>query len=349
QIGEIIESPIKSNFREGLSVLEYFISTHGARKGLADTALKTADAGYLTRRLVDVAQDVTITEEDCGTILGLEVSALKEGEEVIEPLKDRIVGSVALDDVVDPIQEEVLVDAGLEISEDAAQAIEDAGIEKVRIRSVLTCEARRGLCRKCYGRNLATLKPVDIGEAVGIIAAQSIGEPGTQLTLRTFHIGGTASRIAAQSRKTAAFSGEVEYDRIDTVETPQGEHIVTGREGQLLVKDTEGRVRSRLTVPYGAFIRVENGQQIEERELLFEWDPYSTPILTDKAGKAKFHDIVEEITVREELDESTGLRQRVITEDREKALHPRISIVDKKGTKIRDFIIPTGAHLLVRD
>ncbi len=349
QIGEIIESPIKSNFREGLSVLEYFISTHGARKGLADTALKTADAGYLTRRLVDVAQDVTILEEDCGTILGLDISALKEGEEVIEPLGDRIVGSVALDDVVDPIQGDVLVEAGDEIPEEAAQAIEDAGIESVRIRSVLTCEARRGLCQKCYGRNLATLKPVDPGEAVGIVAAQSIGEPGTQLTLRTFHIGGTASRIAAQSRKTAAYAGKVEYNRIQTVETPDGERIVTGREGQLLAKDTMGRIRSRLTVPYGAYIRVENGQQIEDGDLLFEWDPYSTPILTDKAGKIEFHDIEEEITVREELDESTGLRQRVIVEDRVKALHPRITILDAKGKKVRDYIIPTGAHLLVHD
>jgi DNA-directed RNA polymerase subunit beta' len=349
QVGEIIESPIKSNFREGLSVLEYFISTHGARKGLADTALKTADAGYLTRRLVDVAQDVVITEEDCGTILGLEVSALKEGEEVIEPLRERIVGTVALEDVVDPIQNDVLVEAGSEIDEVAAQAIEDAGIEKVRIRSVLTCESKRGLCRKCYGRNMATLKPVDIGEAVGIIAAQSIGEPGTQLTLRTFHIGGTAARIAAQSRKEAAFPGTVEYDRVLTVRTPSGESIVTGREGQLLVKDTDGRVRSRLAVPYGAYIRVQDDQGIEENDLLFEWDPYTNPILTDVPGKVKFIDIIEDITVREELDESTGLRQRVITDDREKKLHPRITILDKKGESQRSYIIPTGAHLQVHD
>jgi DNA-directed RNA polymerase subunit beta' len=261
---------------------------------------------------------------------------------------------VALDDVVDPINGEMLVEAGEEITDDAAQAIEDAGIEKVRIRSVLTCEAGRGLCQKCYGRNLATLKPVDIGEAVGIIAAQSIGEPGTQLTLRTFHIGGTASRIAAQSRKTASFAGEVEFDRISVVETEpvapatEGDRIVTGREGQLLVKDTEGRIRSRLSVPYGDFIRVDDGQKIEDGDLLFEWDPYSTPILTDKPGKVKFVDIVEELTVREELDESTGLRQRVIVEDRDKSLHPRIQIISGKE-KIRDYIVPTGAHLLVRD
>jgi DNA-directed RNA polymerase subunit beta' len=349
QVGEIIESPIKSNFREGLSVLEYFISTHGARKGLADTALKTADAGYLTRRLVDVAQDVVITEEDCGTILGLEVSALKEGEEVIEPLRERIVGTVALEDVIDPIQNDVLVEGGAEITEASALAIEDAGVEKVRIRSVLTCESRRGLCQKCYGRNMATLKPVDNGEAVGIIAAQSIGEPGTQLTLRTFHIGGTAARIAAQSRKEATFAGEVEYDRVLTVQTGTGEKVVTGREGQLLVKDTDGRIRSRLAVPYGAFIRVDNGQRIEEGNLLFEWDPYTNPILTDLPGKVKFIDIIEDITVREELDESTGLRQRVIIEDREKKLHPRITIGDKKGVSLRSYIIPTGAHLQVHD
>jgi DNA-directed RNA polymerase subunit beta' len=349
QVGEIIESPIKSNFREGLSVLEYFISTHGARKGLADTALKTADAGYLTRRLVDVAQDVVITEEDCGTILGLEVSALKEGEEVIEPLRERIVGTVALEDVADPIQGEVLVDAGSEITESSAQAIEDAGIEKVRIRSVLTCESRRGLCQKCYGRNMATLKPVDDGEAVGIIAAQSIGEPGTQLTLRTFHIGGTAARIAAQSRKEASIAGEVAYDRVLTVETAAGERVVTGREGQLLVKDTDGRIRSRLAVPYGAFIRVADGQAIEEGDLLFEWDPYTTPILTDVPGRVRFIDIIEDITVREELDESTGLRQRVISEDREKKLHPRITILDRNGESARSYIIPTGAHLQVHD
>ncbi|MBA2564244.1 MAG: DNA-directed RNA polymerase subunit beta' [Gemmatimonadetes bacterium] len=348
-VGEIIESPIKSNFREGLSVLEYFISTHGARKGLADTALKTADAGYLTRRLVDVAQDVVITEEDCGTILGLEVAALKEGEEVIEPLRERIVGTVALEDVVDPIQGEVLVDAGMEIGEGSAQAVEDAGIEKVRIRSVLTCESRRGLCQKCYGRNMATLKPVDDGEAVGIIAAQSIGEPGTQLTLRTFHIGGTAARIAAQSRKEAAFAGEVEYDRVLTVVNETGDKVVTGREGQLLVKDTDGRIRSRLAVPYGAFIRVDDAQAIEEANLLFEWDPYTNPILTDVPGTVKFIDIIEDITVREELDESTGLRQRVITDDREKKLHPRITIVDRRGESQRSYIIPTGAHLQVHD
>src|SRR6266700_3187640 len=310
-IGEIIESPIKSNFREGLSVLEYFISTHGARKGLADTALKTADAGYLTRRLVDVAQDVTITEEDCGTIRGLEMSALKEGEDIIEPLRERIVGCVAADRVEDPHelderdQKKVLVEAGTLIDEETAQLIEDAGIEKVQIRSVLTCEAKRGVCRMCYGRNLATMDMVDVGEAVGILAAQSIGEPGTQLTLRTFHIGGTAARIAEQTVRKTKVEGVIEY-----------------------------------------------GAKVAKDGVLFTWDPYTNPIMTDVAGVVRFVDIVEDETVREELDELTGRRQRVIIEDREKKLHPHIEIIQKKGEKekrLRDFVIPEGAQLAVED
>jgi DNA-directed RNA polymerase subunit beta' len=252
-IGEIIESPIKSNFREGLTVLEYFISTHGARKGLADTALKTADAGYLTRRLVDVAQDVTVTQEDCGTVLGIEMTALKEGEDIIEPLKDRIAGNVALEDVIDPIDGEQIVSAGELIDEEAADSIEDAGIQSVRIRSVLTCESRRGICRMCYGRNLATMKMVDLGEAVGILAAQSIGEPGTQLTLRTFHIGGTASRIAAQTQRKSKVDGSIAFERITYVETPEGQHVVTSREGEIVMKTREGAIRSRLTVRRSAW------------------------------------------------------------------------------------------------
>src|SRR5215218_7557539 len=261
-IGEIIESPIKSNFREGLTVLEYFISTHGARKGLADTALKTADAGYLTRRLVDVAQDVTITEEDCGTVLGLEIAALKEGEDIIEPLRERIVGQVAMDDIIDPIDNEVLIEAGTLITEEDADAIEDAGIPSVKVRSVLTCESRRGLCRQCYGRNLATMGMVDLGEAVGILAAQSIGEPGTQLTLRTFHIGGTAARIAATTARKSKVEGVAQFDRITTVTTPDGSRIVTSREGEIIMRTAEGGVRSRLAVPYGATIAVEDGTRI---------------------------------------------------------------------------------------
>jgi DNA-directed RNA polymerase subunit beta' len=358
-IGEVIESPIKSNFREGLTVLEYFISTHGARKGLADTALKTADAGYLTRRLVDVAQDVTVTEEDCGTILGLEMSALKEGEDIIEPLRERIVGNVAADDVYDPHEldehgdPKLLVAAGGLIDEAGAAAIEDAGIETVRIRSVLTCEARRGICRMCYGRNLATMEMVDAGEAVGILAAQSIGEPGTQLTLRTFHIGGTAARIAEQTSRKTKLEGELQFgDRLQFVELPDGSNIVTGYDGELVLQDPDGNVRSRFQVPLGATLAVKDGQQVKRDDLLFTWDPYTTPIISDVAGKVRFVDIVEDETVREELDELTGLRQRVIVEDREKRLHPHIEIVQKKGDrerKVRDYVIPEGAQLTIDD
>jgi DNA-directed RNA polymerase subunit beta' len=368
-IGEIIESPIKSNFREGLSVLEYFISTHGARKGLADTALKTADAGYLTRRLVDVAQDVTITEEDCGTILGLEMSALKEGEDIIEPLRERIVGCVALEEVMDPHEldedgrPKVLVESGKLITEETSQAIEDAGIETVKIRSVLTCQAKRGVCRMCYGRNLATMDMVDLGEAVGILAAQSIGEPGTQLTLRTFHIGGTAARIAEQTVRKTKVEGIIEHgDRLTFVATPEGQKVVTSYEGELILKaaahstgsPATGKlsVHSRFQVPLGATLMVEDGQQVAKDSVLFTWDPYTNPIMTDVAGLVRFVDIVEDETVREELDEITGRRQRVIIEDREKKLHPHIEVVQKKGDKekrLRDFVIPEGAQLTVED
>jgi DNA-directed RNA polymerase subunit beta' len=367
-IGEIIESPIKSNFREGLSVLEYFISTHGARKGLADTALKTADAGYLTRRLVDVAQDVTITEEDCGTILGLEMSALKEGEDIIEPLRERLVGCVALDEVLDPHELDEdgrarpLVEAGKLISEETAQAIEDAGLESIKIRSVLTCEAKRGVCRMCYGRNLATMDMVDLGEAVGILAAQSIGEPGTQLTLRTFHIGGTAARIAEQTTRKTKVEGVIEYgDRLTFVTTPDGQKVVTSYEGELILKaaahggsTAAGKlaVHSRFHVPLGATLMAPDESTIAKDGVLFTWDPYTNPIMTDVAGIVRFVDIVEDETVREELDEITGRRQRVIIEDREKKLHPHIEVVQKKGEKekrLRDFVIPEGAQLTVED
>src|ERR1700704_169352 len=365
-IGEIIESPIKSNFREGLSVLEYFISTHGARKGLADTALKTADAGYLTRRLVDVAQDVTITEEDCGTILGLEMSALKEGEDIIEPLRERVVGCVALDEVMDPheLDEDsrprVLVEAGKLILEETSQAIEDAGIEMVKIRSVLTCEAKRGVCRMCYGRNLATMDMVDLGEAVGILAAQSIGEPGTQLTLRTFHIGGTAARIAEQTVRKTKVEGVIEFgDRLIFLETPAETKSRTRYQGEVILKaashgETGGKlsVHSRFHVPLGATLMVLDGAKVARDSVLFTWDPYTNPIMTDVGGVVRFVDIVEEETVREELDELTGRRQRVIIEDREKKLHPHIEIIQKKGEKekrLRDFVIPEGAQLTVED
>ena len=363
-IGEIIESPIKSNFREGLSVLEYFISTHGARKGLADTALKTADAGYLTRRLVDVAQDVTVSEEDCGTILGLEIGALKEGEDIIEPLSERIVGNVAAEDVEDPHEMDesgrrtLLVEAGQLIDEESARAIEESGIETIKIRSVLTCEAKRGLCRMCYGRNLATMDMVDLGEAVGIIAAQSIGEPGTQLTLRTFHIGGTAARIAEQTARKSKVAGTIEYgERLVVVTNPEGQRIVTSYEGEVYIrtsgdKGTAGGVGARLQVPLGAILMVEDGIDVRRDQVIFTWDPYTNPIIADTEGTIKFVDLVEDESVSEELDELTGLRQRVVIEDREKKLHPHIEIVQTKGgkeKKVRDFVIPVGAQLVVED
>ncbi|MFN5201722.1 MAG: DNA-directed RNA polymerase subunit beta', partial [Gemmatimonas sp.] len=361
-IGEIIENPIKSNFREGLSVLEYFSSTHGARKGLADTALKTADAGYLTRRLVDVAQDMTIAEEDCGTILGIDTAALKEGEDVIEPLAERLVGNVAAEDVYDPMERDeagrprLLVEAGSLISEETAQGIEDAGIETVKIRSVLTCEAKRGLCRMCYGRNLATMQMVDLGEAVGIIAAQSIGEPGTQLTLRTFHVGGTAARIAEQTARKTKKAGVIEFgDRLVTVVNPDGQKVVTSYEGELIIKasaDKNAAIEARLQVPLGAYLMVEDGQAVKKEDTVFTWDPYSNPIIADVEGTVRFVDLVEDESLAEELDELTGLRQRVVIEDREKKLHPHIEIWQNKGGKekrVRDFILPVGAVITIED
>jgi DNA-directed RNA polymerase subunit beta' len=347
QIGEIIESPIVANFREGLDVLEYFISTHGARKGLADTALKTADAGYLTRRLVDVAQDMIITGDDCGTILGLSVSALKEGEEVIESLKDRILGRVALEDLYDPITGDLLVKAGEEINEDSASRIEESGIETVRIRSVLTCESVRGVCSKCYGRNLANGRMVELGEAVGVIAAQSIGEPGTQLTLRTFHIGGTAARIAQQSSVTAKSEGKMVYKNIKSVAKKDGVVVVLGREGEIHLLDELGRVRAKYHVPYSAILHAKNNQRMEKEEVLFEWDPYTHTILSEHPGTAEFVDIIENESFREELDETTGLRQRVIIEQKDKLLRPHILVKDSKGKKVGNYSIPNGAHLQV--
>src|SRR5213595_1047843 len=364
-IGEIIESPIKSNFREGLSVLEYFISTHGARKGLADTALKTADAGYLTRRLVDVAQDVTVTEEDCGMIQGLDIAALKEGEDIIEPLSERIVGNVAAEDVEDPHEfdesgrRRLLVEAGQLINEETARDIEESGIEMIRIRSVLTCEAKRGLCRMCYGRNLATMEMVDLGEAVGIIAAQSIGEPGTQLTLRTFHIGGTAARIAEQTARKSKISGIIDFgDRLVSVTNSEGQQIVTSYEGELTIRASgarttrEGSGAARLQVPLGATLMVKDGDEVKKDQVIFTWDPYTNPIIADVEGTLRFVDLIPGESVSEELDELTGLRQTVVIEDKEKKLHPHIEIVETKGNKekrLRDFVIPVGAQLTVED
>ncbi len=347
QMGEIIETPITSNFKEGLSVLEYFISTHGARKGLADTALKTADAGYLTRRLVDVAQDAIINEEDCGTILGLNITALKEGEEIIEPLGDRVLGRVAAEDVIDPITNELIVAAGEEIDEKAAAAIDESAIDTVKIRSVLTCESARGVCAKCYGRNLSTGRLVNIGEAVGVIAAQSIGEPGTQLTLRTFHIGGTAGRIAEESKITAKWDGVAKLINVRAEHYKDGSLVVLSTKGELHLYEND-KIRTRYTVPYGAKLLVADGEEVKKGQVLFEWDPYSSPILAEKSGTARYYDIIDEVTVREELDEKTGLRQRVVIEHRDKTIHPRI-LIESGGKTVGEYPIPTGAHLMVHD
>jgi DNA-directed RNA polymerase subunit beta' len=349
-IGEIIETPIIASFKEGLSVLEYFISTHGARKGLADTALKTAEAGYLTRKMVDVAQDVVGTEDDCGTILGIEMEALKEGEEVVEPLADRIVGRTVLDDVEDPITGDVLVESGTLLDEALAAKVADAGVERVPVRSVLTCETRRGICAKCYGRNLATGRPVNIGEAVGVIAAQSVGEPGTQLTLRTFHIGGTSSRIAEQAEIGAKRGGMVRFTNLDHVEREDGRSIVIGRNGELEVQDDQGRPRGgHYYVPYGAILKVKDGQEVEEGEAIYEWDPYNNVIVTSREGTVRFVDLVENVTYRVEADETTGLAAQVVTEHRDRTLSPRIQIVDRNGEEVGHYIIPVGARLMVTD
>ncbi len=348
QMGEIIENPITANFREGLSVLEYFISTHGARKGLADTALKTADAGYLTRRLVDVAQDVIISRDDCGTILGLRIGDLKEGEEVIEPLRDRILGRVAQEDIYDPDTGSIICEAGELIDEDRADHISDAGLETVLIRSVLTCEADRGVCAKCYGRNLATGKTVNMGEAVGVMAAQSIGEPGTQLTLRTFHIGGTASRIAAQSQVAAKQDGVVKFENLKSVVYHDGTIIAVGRNGKLKVIDENNRTVAQYIIPYGANILVNENEGVKRTKVLFRWDPYIASILANHDGMVKFADIRENVTLREELDETTGLKQRVIIETRLRNLSPQIHIVDG-DKKLSTYILPTRSYLQVYD
>jgi len=345
--GEIIESPITANFREGLNVLEYFISTHGARKGLADTALKTADAGYLTRRLVDVAQEVIITDEDCGTLNGITVSAIIEGDEVVVSLKDRIVGRVALDNVVDIITDAVIVEAGSEITEEKAEMIEKLGIEKIRIRSVLTCEAGRGACVKCYGRNLATGRLIELGEAVGVIAAQSIGEPGTQLTMRTFHIGGTASRIVAQSFVKSKNKGIIKYHNLRVVEKSKG-FIVLNRNGSLSINDTQGRELERYAVPQGSFISIADGDEVAKGIAFIRWDPYTQPILTEVAGHVKYEDLRENVTVRQELNPVTKLTERVVVEHKQD-YHPQIIILDDKKDVMGIYPIPVGAHILVND
>lgn len=350
QIGEIIETPIIANFRDGLTVQEYFISTHGARKGLADTALKTADAGYLTRRLVDVAQDVIITEDDCNTILGLDVSALKEGEEIIESLTDRILGRVTLEDVIHPITNEVLVEVGDMITEEKAKQIEDSGVESVYIRSVLTCETRRGVCARCYGSNLASYKLVENGEAVGVVAAQSIGEPGTQLTLRTFHIGGTAAVIAEQSKIESRQPGKIVMKDVRSVSSREEDSkVVLSSKGEIQIIDEKNRMRQKFSIPYGSMLKVQDGQEIEKGTIIFEWDPHTNYILTDKKGVIEFVDIIENVTYREELDESTGLSARVIIEQKDKSRRPQIRILNANGNRIASYPIPTLANLVVKD
>ncbi|MDD5136315.1 MAG: DNA-directed RNA polymerase subunit beta' [Candidatus Omnitrophica bacterium] len=347
--GEIIETPITANFREGLTVLEYFISTHGARKGLADTALKTADSGYLTRRLVDVAQDVIVSVEDCETLNGILISAIIEGDEVVVKLSERIIGRVALDNIVDVITDTVLVEAGSEITEEKARQIEEAGIEKIRIRSVLTCEAKHGCCAACYGRNLATNRMVELGEAVGIIAAQSIGEPGTQLTMRTFHIGGTASRIVEQSYLESKNKGVLKYHNLKVVATKkEGEFVVLNRNGQISINDPQGRELERHTVPQGAMIRGEEGKTVEAGSIFVKWDPYTVPILTDVSGKIKFEDIKEGVTMKEELDPATKLKNRVIVEHKGD-YHPQIIMLGKEDEVAAIYPIPAGAHIVVMD
>ncbi len=349
--GEIIETPITSNFREGLSVLEYFISTHGARKGLADTALKTADAGYLTRRLVDVAQEVIIVEDDCGTVNGITLSPIVEGDEVVVSLKERIVGRVALDNIVDIITDEVVVKAGDEITETIADQIEKLGMEKIRIRSALTCEAERGICARCYGRDLSTGKLVEMGQAVGIIAAQSIGEPGTQLTMRTFHIGGTASRVAERSFVKAKEKGIAKYHTIKIVpksDKEKEEFIVLNRNGMIGIYDDKMKEIQRNPVPQGAIITVKDGDSVAKDEIFIRWDPYSIPILTEVKGKVRYEDLIEGITVQEELNLTTNKKERVAIEYRGD-YHPQIVITSEKDEVLGIYPIPTGAHIAVDD
>jgi len=353
--GEIIETPITANFREGLSPLQYFISTHGARKGLADTALKTANSGYLTRRLVDVAQDVIIIDNDCGTADGITVVSLVEGGEIIQPLEERILGRIAAEDIKDPITKEMIVKRNHEIDEEFTQKIIDAGIDRVKIRSVLTCHSKFGVCKKCYGRDLARGEPIETGEAVGIIAAQSIGEPGTQLTMRTFHIGGAASKIVERTVLEAKNPGTIKFINISTVRNREGLLVVMNRNGSIAVADSKGREREKYSVVYGAKLLVENEQKIEVGQRLVEWDPYSTPILTELGGKVALGDIVEGMTVKEEVDETTGLSHKVII-DYPANMRPRISIKDEHGrvtlkipgiSNLARYLLPSGAHILV--
>ncbi|MFT5233539.1 MAG: DNA-directed RNA polymerase subunit beta', partial [Candidatus Krumholzibacteriia bacterium] len=349
-IGEIIEQPIIANFREGLTMLEYFISTHGARKGLADTALKTADAGYLTRRLVDVAQDVVVTQHDCSTLRGVEIEALKEGEKTIESLSERIIGRASAEDVIDG-NGAVIAEAGSLIDIPLATAIEDSGVQSVLMRSVLSCESRRGICALCYGYNLSEHKLVDIGEPVGVMAAQSIGEPGTQLTLRTFHIGGTASRIVEQNTKKAAANGKIVFnDEVKLVKNADKEMVSIGRKGEISLILDSGITRSQMTLPYGAAVMVKNNTKVKVGDAIFEWDPFADFILSEADGIVAYSGIIEGLTLSVEVDDKTKMKQPIIVESADKGVHPAIQIVNAKtGEKISEFILPTGAFLLVED
>jgi DNA-directed RNA polymerase subunit beta' len=346
---EIIENPILSNFKDGLNVLEYFISTHGARKGLADTALKTADAGYLTRRLVDVAQDVIVREVDCGTLRGIATSALKENDDIVEPLLDRIVGRTSLHDLFDS-KGNLLVSAGEEITHFHGEAIESAGIESVEIRSVLTCESKRGTCAKCYGINLATGKMAQSGDAVGIIAAQSIGEPGTQLTLRTFHVGGAASSSAIDSQMVAKFDGKIEFDSVRTTKfnTKEGDEqvIVITRMGEMRIVDEEGTVLVTSEIPYGSTLKVKNNQKLKKGDEICSWDPFNAVIISEIPGKVRFESVIDGITFREEADEQSGLREKVIIETKDKTKIPAILI---EGKENKNYNVPVGSHLIIND
>ncbi len=353
--GEIIETPIVANFREGLSVLQYFVSTHGARKGLADTALKTANSGYLTRRLVDVSQDVIVTEPDCGTLDGLYVTALVEGGEVIEKMSDRILGRVTLDEVIDPVTNEILVGANSEITEDLMKQVDDAGIDRVRIRSVLTCQAKKGICALCYGRDLSRGRMVNNGEAVGVIAAQSIGEPGTQLTMRTFHIGGAASRRAEQSSLEAKTKGTLKFINVVTVNNKEGHLTVMNRNGEIAVIDSNNREREKYQIVYGAKLLLKEGALVEKGKLIAEWDPYSTPIVTELSGIIKFEDVEEGVTMQEQFDNVTGLSHKVVIESKSSDKRPKLLICDENGqvkkiessNRVARYMLPVGANLIV--
>jgi len=348
---EVIENPILSSFKEGLTVLEYFISTHGARKGLADTALKTADAGYLTRRLVDVSQDVIINDIDCGTLRGIKMKALKDNEDIVESLEERIIGRVSLHDVYDPLTDELIVPANELIDERIAKKIAETSIEEVEIRSVLTCEAERGVCAKCYGRDLARGKMVQVGEAVGVVAAQSIGEPGTQLTLRTFHVGGTASRLEQESQHKTKFGGKVEFDNIRVVNYDDGEEehrIVLSRVGEIKIVDDTEKVLAQYNVPYGSELLVEEGDIIPKGVPVCKWDPYNALIISELNGKVEYKDMIENVTFTEETDSQTGHKEKVITDSKDKTLVPTLIVKGEKD-RIREMTLPVGAHVIVDD